>query len=79
MDSDLHQITDADGNWNPFEKPIVIGDHVWIGSNVTISKGVSIGDGAVIATGSLVTKDVAARTLAGGIPARRIRDNIDWK
>lgn len=53
--------------------PIHIGDHVWIGSNATVLAGVSIGDGAVVAAGAVVTKDVHARTVVAGVPARVIR------
>lgn len=54
--------------------PIVLGKNVWVGSNSTILQGVTIGDGAIIAAGSVVTKDVAANTIVGGVPARFIRD-----
>nr|WP_281276226.1 DapH/DapD/GlmU-related protein [Flexivirga caeni] len=47
---------------------------MWIGANATILPGVTIGDGAVVAAGAVVTKDVPARTVVGGVPARRIRD-----
>lgn len=60
-------------------KPIVIGDHVWIGQKAMILKGVTIGDNAVIAAGSVVTKDVPANTLVGGVPAKPIKTNIEWK
>lgn len=40
-----------------------------IGGHSTILPGVTIGDGAVIAAGSVVTKDVAPRTLVAGNPA----------
>ena len=60
-------------------KPISIGNHVWIGLRATILKGVTIGDGAVIAAGAVVTKDVPPHTLVGGVPARVIRENINWE
>ena len=58
--------------WEAAE-PITIGDDVWIGGGVSVLPGVSIGDGAVIGAGSVVTKDVPARTLAVGNPARVLR------
>jgi acetyltransferase-like isoleucine patch superfamily enzyme len=51
-------------------KPINIEDNVWIGANCIILPGVSIGEGSVIAAGSVVTKDIPARTVAGGNPAQ---------
>ena len=56
--------------------PIVLGKNVWVGSNATILQGVTIGDNAVIGAGAVVTKNVAANTVVGGVPARFIK-NID--
>lgn len=74
-DSDNHSIN---GN-TAISAPIVIEDHVWIGLNVTILKGVHIGSGAVIAAGAVVTFDVPANTLVGGVPAKVIKQDIVWE
>ena len=60
-------------------KPIKIGNHVWIGQRATVLKGVTIGDGAVIAAGSIVTRDVPPHSLVGGIPAKVLKENVEWK
>lgn len=57
--------------------PIVLGRNVWVGSNATILQGVTIGDNAVVAAGAVVTKDVAANTVVGGVPARFIKNIND--
>ena len=53
--------------------PVVLETGVWIGCRSIILKGVTIGEGAVVAAGSVVTKDVEARTLVAGNPARFVR------
>ncbi|MHB9292830.1 putative 2,3,4,5-tetrahydropyridine-2,6-dicarboxylate N-acetyltransferase [Hollandina sp. SP2] len=53
--------------------PIVIGTDVWIGASAIILPGVTIGDGAIIAAGAVVTKDVPANTIVGGVPAKIIK------
>ena len=63
---------------NPAERrhldlaPIVIKRRAWVGANATITPGVTIGENAIVAAGAVVTKDVAANTIVGGIPARVI-------
>jgi maltose O-acetyltransferase len=54
-------------------RPVVIGDDVWIGGNCLILPGVTIGEGAVIAGGAVVTRDVEAYSIVGGVPARLIK------
>ena len=54
--------------------PIHIGKNVWIGANAMVLSGVTIGDGAVVAGGAIVTKDVPANTVVGGIPAKKIKN-----
>lgn len=74
-DSDNHEIFSS-----PHKKssPIKIGNHVWIGMNATILKGVTIGDGVIIAAGSVVNKNVPAKCLAAGVPAKVIKENVEW-
>ncbi|MCC9173827.1 DapH/DapD/GlmU-related protein [Arthrobacter sp. zg-Y179] len=57
--------------------PVALGRNVWLGSNVTVLPGVTIGDDSVVAAGAVVTKDVPARSLAVGSPARVIRSLAD--
>lgn len=53
--------------------PIVIDDDVLIGARCIILKGVSIGARSIIAAGSVVTKSIPADCIAGGNPARVIK------
>jgi acetyltransferase-like isoleucine patch superfamily enzyme len=75
-DSDNHDILNSKHSKT---KPIKIGNNVWIGMHVIILKGVTIGDGAVIAAGSLINKNVPAKCLVGGVPAKILKENIEWK
>lgn len=61
----------------PFKGDTVVGNDVWIGRNSVILPGVRIGDGAIIAAQSVVTKDVAPYTVAGGNPARFLKNRFD--
>jgi len=74
-DSDAHHI---DRFGYKETEPITIGNNVWVGMNVIILKGVSIGDGSIIAAGSVVNKDVDANCLYGGVPVKKIRENVKW-
>ena len=56
---------------------IVIGNDVWIGYEAIILSGVNIGDGAIIGARAVVTKDVPAYTVVGGIPAKEIKKRFD--
>ncbi|MEI7911053.1 MAG: acyltransferase [Verrucomicrobiota bacterium] len=55
-------------------KPITIGDGVWIATHVVVLAGVTIGEGAIIGAGSVVTKDVPAYQIWGGVPAKYLKD-----
>ena len=53
--------------------PVIIGDKVWIGDNAVIMGGVTIGHNALVAAGAIVTKDVPAYAIVGGVPARVLK------
>lgn len=59
---------------NVLPAPVRIGADAWLGSNVTVLPGVTIGEDAVVAAGAVVTRDVAPRTVVGGVPAKLIRN-----
>ena len=56
-----------------FHKDIVVHDGAWIGAGAIILCGVTIGEQSIVAAGAVVTKDVEAGILVGGVPARTIR------
>lgn len=51
---------------------VTLGRGVWFGANVTVLPGITIGDGAVVGAGALVTKDVPARAVMVGVPAKQV-------
>jgi acetyltransferase-like isoleucine patch superfamily enzyme len=56
-----------------YKRDVRVGNNVWIGYGACILRGVTIGDNAVIGTSAVVTKDIPANAVAGGVPARVIR------
>jgi len=73
IDNDFHQPV---GEWGwssdcaTGARPIKVGRGVFIGARAIVLKGVTIGDRAVIGAGAVITKDVPARHIATGNPAK---------
>lgn len=61
----------------PRKGDTVVGNDVWLGRECVVMPGVKIGDGAIVAAYSVVTRDVAPYTVAGGNPARFIKNRFD--
>ena len=72
--TEQHDYNDPFFRSNNEEKSVSIGDRSWISANAIILPGVKIGDGAVVAAGAVVTKDVPAYKVVGGVPARIIAE-----
>jgi acetyltransferase-like isoleucine patch superfamily enzyme len=56
-----------------YKRDVEVGNNVWVGYGACILRGVSVGDNSVIGTNAVVTKDVPANAIVGGVPARIIR------
>jgi acetyltransferase-like isoleucine patch superfamily enzyme len=56
-----------------YKRDTIVGSNVWIGYGACILRGVRVGDNAIIGTNSVVTSDVPANAVVGGVPARVIR------
>jgi len=65
-----HDLNSA--GFDPKEEPVTIKDYVFIGPRAIILPGVTIHQGAVVGAGAVVTKDVPAMTIVGGVPAKEI-------
>ncbi len=67
-----------------YKRDVEVGSNVWIGYGACILRGVRVGDNAVVGTNSVVTKDVPANAVVGGVPAKviRMRDapqTLSWR
>ena len=54
-------------------KSVHIGKNVWLGAGAIILPGVTVGENSIVAAGAVVTKDVHANTIVGGVPAKFIK------
>jgi acetyltransferase-like isoleucine patch superfamily enzyme len=59
----------------PDNQAITIGHGSWIASRVTITAGSSIGNGVLVAAGAVVMGDIDSNMIAGGIPARVLKES----
>ncbi|MFZ0928848.1 MAG: acyltransferase [Syntrophobacteraceae bacterium] len=56
------------------DAPVTIEKGVWLGVNVTVLKGVTVGENTLVGAGSLVTHSLPANVVAGGVPAKVLKE-----
>jgi len=78
LDNDFHPIV-VDGEEQPMSAPIVLEDRAWIGTGAIVLKGVTVGESAVVAAGAVVTKDVPAKAIVAGSPAKVVGHIDSWR
>ena len=67
-----------------YKREVDVGSNVWIGYGACILRGVRVGDNSIVGTNAVVTRDVPANAVVGGVPARilRMRDaprDLRWR
>ena len=56
-----------------YKRDCIVGSNVWVGYGACFLRGIRVGDNAIVGTNSVVTKDVPANAVVGGVPAKVIR------
>jgi len=56
-----------------YKRDVSVGHNVWIGYGACVLRGVTVGDNAILGTSAVVTDDVPANAVVGGVPARVLR------
>ena len=80
MDTDEHPIINQDGIRTNPDKPILVGNHVWIGCKCTLLKGTEIPNNAIVAAGTLLTSAFSGENqVIGGNPPAVIREEVRWE
>ena len=80
MDTDEHPIYNQEGIRTNPDKPIIVGNHVWIGCKCTLLKGTEIPNNAVVAAGTLLTSAFSGENqVIGGNPPAILKSNVRWE
>lgn len=77
--ADGHSLWDAGGT-DRIDRAgnILVGHHVWLGNGSRIAKGSVVGSGAVLGQRSFLSGRMERFTAHAGVPARKIRDRVEW-
>lgn len=75
---DSHSILDMEGNRINPAADVRVGDHCWLGEGCHIMKGVTLERDTIVSTGAIVTKSAGPNVLLGGVPAKVLKENVNW-
>jgi acetyltransferase-like isoleucine patch superfamily enzyme len=56
-----------------YKRDVRVGHNVWIGYGACVLRGITVGDNSIVGTSAVLTHDVPANAVVGGVPARLIR------
>jgi acetyltransferase-like isoleucine patch superfamily enzyme len=56
-----------------YMRDVDVGSNVWVGYGACVLRGTRVGDNSIVGTNAVVTKDVPANAVVGGVPARVLR------
>lgn len=80
MDSDAHKIYDQEWGRMNEDKPVIIGDKVWLACQNTVLKGTVIGNNCVVGANSLLNKAYTEDgVIIAGSPARIVKKMSGWE
>lgn len=80
MDTDEHPIYNQEGIRTNPDKPIIVGNHVWIGCKCTLLKGTEIPNNAIVAAGTLLTSAFSGENqVIGGNPPAVLKSDVRWE
>jgi acetyltransferase-like isoleucine patch superfamily enzyme len=56
-----------------YKRDVEVGSNVWVGYGACVLRGVRVGDNSIVGSNSVLTRDVPANSVVGGVPAKVIR------
>jgi acetyltransferase-like isoleucine patch superfamily enzyme len=56
-----------------YKRDVRLGHNCWVGYGACLLRGVTVGDNSVVGTNAVVTRDLPANSVSGGVPARVLR------